>query len=97
MKILHRSVAHVVFAALLASLGCGSARVAESAAPRPRSETRSKDTVPERLSTLPGADKESDPENQERRFGVGAAKALREEEAQRKADQAKRADVVGKP
>jgi hypothetical protein len=56
-----------------------------------------RDTVPYKLSALPGADKESDPENQERRFGIGAAKAKQEEEARRKQEQAKRVDLVEKP
>lgn len=97
MNILRRCVAFAALTAYLGVAGCGSGRVAESGAPRPEAQKRSKDTVPERLSALPGADKESDPENQERRFGLGAAKAKQEEEAQRKADQAKRAGVIGKP
>ncbi|MDX2019555.1 MAG: hypothetical protein SF187_04890 [Deltaproteobacteria bacterium] len=98
MNFMHPALPRAVLGVLLTLAGaCGTGRVAESASPRPASQSRSKDTVPERLSALPGADKESDPENQERRFGLGAAKAKREEEAERKAAQAKRANLVGKP
>lgn len=40
--------------------------------------TGARDSVAERLAVLPGADRESSPEIQERRFGWGEAKARRE-------------------
>jgi len=80
---------------VLGSPGCATT-TSHSGAVR-ASSAAERDTVPDKLSALPGADKESDPENQERRFGIGAAKAKREEEDRRKQEQAKRVDLMEKP
>lgn len=57
--------------AVFATLSCNRAQTL----PDDGQETRLTDTVPERLKSLPGVDAESQPENVEKRFGVGAYKA----------------------
>ena len=77
-----------VLGALLSG-GCATAgspsRVHRAEAPR---ETRT-----DRLSSLPGVDRESSPENQERRFGIEEARARRKEAAQTKAHESQRVEL----
>lgn len=71
--------------------GCATNKGGERR-PAPTSSERMRDSAPERLADLPAVDRESSPENTERRFGIEAERARREEAGKRAADQRARVE-----
>lgn len=84
---------------LWAVVAIGTQGCATGGAGKGRAGAADRESVADKLSALPGADKESDPENQERRFGVNASKERRNENARQRDHEAqsKGADLVEKP